>query len=68
MPFGPEGIGHELQNLQGPSGTARLTGLEIKASAADAKYFDVVYRVVAFSAKSEAAASGKDGKSKARKK
>ncbi len=59
-------IGHELQNLQGPSGTARMTGLEIKANVADSRYYDVVYRVVAFSAKLDAAPSGKNAKTKGR--
>lgn len=54
-------IGHELQNLQA---TARMTGLEIRASAADPKYYDVVYRVVAFAPK----AAPLDAKSKGRKK
>ena len=41
-------IGYGLQGLQP---TARMTGLEIKANAADAKYYDVIYRIVAFAPK-----------------
>ncbi len=58
-------IGHDLQNLQGATGTSRMTGLEIRANVADPKYYDAIYRIVAFSAKPEPTA---DAKSKGRKK
>lgn len=48
-------IGHELQNLHQ---MARMAGLEVKANVSDPAYYDVVYKVVAFSAKPEAAAKG----------
>lgn len=52
-------IGHSLQNMQG---TARMTGLEIKANVADARYYDVIYRIVAFAAKPEPLANSKGRK------
>lgn len=52
-------IGHSLQNMQG---TARMTGLEIKANVADARYYDVIYRIVAFAAKAEPIANTKGRK------
>jgi hypothetical protein len=61
-------IGSDLQNLQGPSGTARMMGLEVKANMSDARYYDAIYKIVAFSAKPDAAAAGKGGKPKGRKK
>ena len=45
-------IGNDLQNMQN---TARMMGLEIKATAADVRYYDVVYKIVAFAAKPEVA-------------
>jgi hypothetical protein len=45
-------IGNDLQNMQT---TARMMGLEIKATAADPHYYDVIYKIVAFAAKPEAA-------------
>jgi hypothetical protein len=54
-------IGSDLQNMQN---TARMMGLEIKASAADPHYYDVIYKIVAFSAKPEALPAGKKGKKK----
>jgi hypothetical protein len=45
-------IGNDLQNMQS---TARMMGLEIKASAADSRYYDVVYKIVAFAAKPDVA-------------
>lgn len=49
-------VGHSLQSMQG---TARMTGLEIKASVADSKYYDVVYKIISFAAKPEAVAPSK---------
>lgn len=48
-------VGHELQNIHQ---MARMAGLEVKANVADPAYYDVVYKIVAFSAKPEAAAKG----------
>ncbi len=45
-------IGSELQGMQS---TARMMGLEVKANAADSRYYDVVYKIVAFAAKPEVA-------------
>ena len=45
-------IGSDLQNMQT---TARMMGLEIKATAADPRYYDVIYKIVAFAAKPDVA-------------
>ncbi len=58
-------IGNDLQNLQGPNGTARMMGLEVKANLSDSRYYDAIYKVVAFSAKPEALPASKSkGKKK----
>jgi hypothetical protein len=58
-------IGNELQNLQGPNGTARMMGLEVKANLSDSHYYDAIYKIVAFSAKPDVPAPGKSkGKKK----
>lgn len=57
-------IGAQLQNMQG---TARMMGLEVKANLQDPKYYDVVYKIVAFSAK-PAPVAGAGGSKKGKKK
>jgi hypothetical protein len=56
-------IGHELQMLHP---TARMIGLSVKANTTDQHYFDVIYKIVAFSAKPEEVKgpAGKDKKSR----
>ena len=58
-------IGYKLQTL---NSNARMVGLDIKASASDHHYFDVTYKVVAFSPKPEAlpGAKGAGGKGAAK--
>lgn len=48
-------IGAQLQNMHE---MARMIGVDIKANAQDGHYFDVVYKIAAFSAKPEPAAGG----------
>lgn len=55
-------VGSELQNLQGPTGTARMMGLEVKANLSDSRYYDAIYKIVAFSAKPEIVPAGKGKK------
>lgn len=54
-------VGHELQNVHQ---MARMAGLEVKANIADPAYYDVVYKIVAFSAKPEQ--TGKNGSSRSK--
>jgi hypothetical protein len=48
-------IGTRLQRIQS---TAKMTGMEIRAQAADPHYFDVVYKIVAFNLPPEPAPKG----------
>lgn len=54
-------VGNELQNLHQ---MARMSGLEVKANTADPKYYDVIYKIVAFSAKPEATPKSNRGSRK----